>query len=258
MSLVFDHRIFRHINETAVKETGRTSNLFRLLEKLLQRKWIVGPLAVFEWMLGFLLTLPLPVYSSVVYWVITNMRGLPHFTGMYARSLYYRRKLGGMGSNVLIEQNVFFAYPKSVFLSEFSYIDKGVMILSKRAKVGRRVHIAPRVFISGGDEFEIESYAGIATNVNIITATEVLKDGARCSGPMVSAHQRDVFRGKVLVRREAFIGANATILPGVTVAEGSVVGAGVTITKSTEAWGVYAGFRSKKITMRTPVRWEED
>jgi acetyltransferase-like isoleucine patch superfamily enzyme len=177
---------------------------------------------------------------------------------MYFRALYYRGKLGGMESNVFIDQNVFFAYPKSVFLSEFSYVDKNVVIMSRTAKIGRRVHIAPYTIISGGGDFEIEEYGGISPRCNIITSTEVMKNGARCSGPMVSAVQRNVFRGKVHIKRDAFIGANVTILPGVTVAEGSVAGAGITLSKDTDPWGIYVNPRPKKIADRDPVRWEGD
>ena len=130
--------------------------------------------------------------------------------------------------------------------------------MSRTAKVGRRVHIAPRVFVSGGGDFEIEDYACIATNSNIITSTEVLKDGARCSGPMVSADQRSVYRGKVLIRKDAFIGANATLLPGVIIAQGSVVGAGVTIAKATDSWGIYVGSKTQLLGQREPVKWPDN
>ena len=130
--------------------------------------------------------------------------------------------------------------------------------MSRSAIVGRRVHIAPRVFVSGGGDFEIEDYACIATNSNIITSTEVLKNGARCSGPMVSADQRNVFRGKVLIKKDAFIGANATILPGVTIAEGSVVGAGVTIAKNSEPWSIYVSGKPEMIGKRDPVVWPDN
>ena len=258
MKLIFDHRMFQHINESATKEHGRASRALLLVEKLLAHKLIYYPLGIFEHTITFILCLPIPIYSSLVYWIVTNMRGLPHFPGMYIRALYYRGKLGGMEPNVFIDQNVFFAYPKSVFLSEFSYIDKNVIIMSKTAKVGRRVHIAPRVFVSGGGDFEIEDYACIATNSNIITSTEVLKDGVRCSGPMVSAAQRNVYRGFVRIKRDAFIGANVTILPGVTVAEGSVAGAGIMLSKDTDPWGIYVYPRPKKNAEREPVRWEGD
>ena len=196
--------------------------------------------------------------AVIVYALVTGMRGLPHFLGMYVRGLYYREKLGLMEANVFIDQGVFFAFPKEVELKEFSYIDKNVIIMSRTAKVGRRVHIAPRVFVSGGGEFEIEDYACIATNSNIITSTEVLKDGARCSGPMVSADQRNVFRGKVLIRKDAFIGANATLLPGVTIEHGSVIGAGVIVAKDTAPWGIYVGAKTLQLGERQPVKWPDN
>lgn len=258
LNLIFDHRLLRHINESAVKERGSASKAMLLAEKWLGKKITSVPLSLFEHTLSFLLTLPIPIYSSLVYALITHARGLPHYSGMYLRALYYRRKLGCMEPNVFIDQNVFFAYPRSVELKEFSYIDKGVMIMSRTSKIGRRVHIAPRVFVSGGGDFEIEDYACIATNSSIITSTELLKAGARCSGPMVSADQRNVLRGKVLIKKDAFIGANVTILPDVTVAQGSVVAAGITLSKSTEPWGVYFGAKVQKLAERDPVRWPDN
>lgn len=258
MKLVFDHHFFAHANEASRKESGRASRALELAEAMLRRKVVALPLAIAEAVAGKLLALPIPIYSSIIYATITNMRGLPRFGGMYLRALYYREKLGLMEPNVLIDQSVFFAHPKGVELKEFSYIDKNVTIMSNTAKVGRRVHIAPRVFVSGGGEFEIEDYACIATGSNVITSTEVLKDGARCSGPMVSADQRNVYRGKVTIRKDAFIGPNVTLLPGVTVAEGSVAGAGVTIAKGTEPWGIYVGARAEKISSREPVKWPDN
>lgn len=258
MRLIFDHRMFQHINETALKEHGRQSRVLQRVESLLQIKAVVVPLAILERAVGFLLALPIPIYSSIVYALVTGMRGLPHFFGMYIRGLYYRQRLGVMEPNVFIDQGVFFAYPRAVELKEFSYIDKNVMVMSRTAKVGRRVHIAPRVFVSGGGDFEIDDYACIATNSNIITSTEVLKDGARCSGPMVRAVQRTVFRGKVTIKKDAFIGANATLLPGVTIAQGSVVGAGVTVARDTAPWGIYVGAKTQLLGERQPVRWPDN
>ena len=258
MRLVFDHRMIQHINESALKERGRISPVMILLERILRMKVVSLPLGIAERIGCFILALPIPGYSSIIYALVTGMRGLPHLFGMYVRGLYYREKLGVMESNVFIDQGVFFAYPKGVELKEFSYIDKNVIIMSRVARVGRRVHIAPRCFVSGGGEFEIDDYACMATNSNVITSTEVLKDGARCSGPMVSAEQRNVYRGKVKIKKDAFIGANATLLPGVTVSEGSVVGAGVTVSKDTAPWGVYVGAKAQHIAERLPVKWPDN
>ena len=44
-----------------------------------------------------------------------------------------------------------------------------------------------------------------------------------------------------LVKKGASIGANATILPGLTIGEGSMVGAGAVVTKDLAVTGVYLG-----------------
>ncbi len=258
MKPVFDHRMFRHINEVAIRENGRASRVFVWLEKWLRLPVVYVPLALLERLATLILCLPIPVYAGLVYALVTNLRGLPHFPGMYLRALYYRGKLGGMGSNVFIDQNVFFAYPKGVTIGEFSYVDKGVIIMSKTAKIGRRVHLAPRVFVSGGGDLEIEDYVGVATNANLITSTEALKDGTRAGGPMVRADQRQVIRGKVHLKRDAFVGVAATILPNVTMGEGSVAGVGVTLAKDTEAWSVYMATPARRVPDREPVRFGDE
>ncbi len=258
MNTVFNKRIIEHIINTTISEKGRAPKWMLLAAKLSSCGMFMNGLAIIESIIGRLLSLPLPVYSSLVYMWVTSARGLPYISGMYLRALYYRRILGYMSPNVFIDQGVFFANPKNVRLEEFAYIDKYVTLMAQSVTVGRRVHIAPNVFVSGGGEFEIQDYACVATKTCIITSTEVLKSGARCSGPMVSPEQRNVVRGKVLIKKDAFVGAAATILPNVIVEVGSVVAAGITLARSTEPWGIYASSRPQKISTRDPVVYPDN
>jgi len=258
MDIAYNHKFFSFVNAARKKENRPESRLFKLAEKFLRVKIVVFLVYVLENVMGFILALPIPLYSTLMHMFITHLPGLPGFGGMYVRAIYYRRRLGSMESNVLIDQSVYFAHPKGVQLAEFSFIDKYVTIMSNTCIVGRRVHIAPRAIITGGGDFEIEDYACIATGSNIITSSEILKDGTRCSGPMVDPTQRNVLRGKVLIEKDAFIGTNVTILPKVTVAQGSVAGANVVLTKSTEPWGIYVGAKTQKLADRDKVIWEDN
>jgi acetyltransferase-like isoleucine patch superfamily enzyme len=256
--LAFDHTMLTHINEARLAEGKQASTLIEVAGKVLSHPLMYVPLGFIEKVVGVLLALPIPIYSSLVYAWISGCRGLPKFFGMYLRALYYRRVLGLMESNVFIDQGVIFSHPKGVVLREFSYIDKRTMLISHRVTVGRRVHIAPNVFVSGGGTFEIDDYACICTGASIITSTEVLKGGARCSGPMVAASQRNVVRGHVQIEKDAFIGPHAVVLPNIVVKQGSVVAAGVTVAKDTEAWGVYVGGKAEKISNRDPVKHSDN
>jgi hypothetical protein len=135
--LAFDHKMLVHINESRISEGKNSSRMLELLVKLLGLPFIFIPLGMIEKLLGILLTLPVPLYSSLMYSWINTSRGLPVYVGMYLRALYYRRLLNVMESNVFIDQRVAFAYPKGITLRAFSYIDKRVMIFCKKAIVGR-------------------------------------------------------------------------------------------------------------------------
>lgn len=252
--LIFDNAFFHHANMAAASEGREPSRVLVLAEELLDKSVVRIPLSIFEHLISMIINLPIPIYSSIMFRWINGARGLPSMLGMYFRALYYRPRLGLMEPNVLIDQSIFFAHPKGIELRSFAYIDKNVHLMSNTAKIGRRVHIAPKVFVSGGGDFTAHDYSCVATNTSIITATEVLKDGARCSGPMVSADQRNVMRGKVILHKDAFIGAAAIILPDVEIAQGSVVAAGVTISKNTDPWGIYVGARTNKVADREIVK----
>jgi putative colanic acid biosynthesis acetyltransferase WcaF len=45
----------------------------------------------------------------------------------------------------------------------------------------------------------------------------------------------------IIIQKDSFIGARAIVLPGVTIAEKTIIGAGAVISKSTEINGVYIG-----------------
>ena len=52
---------------------------------------------------------------------------------------------------------------------------------------------------------------------------------------------------KVTIKKGAWLGANVTVLPGVTIGENSVVAAGALVNKDVEPNSVYAGIPAKKI-----------
>jgi maltose O-acetyltransferase len=51
----------------------------------------------------------------------------------------------------------------------------------------------------------------------------------------------------IVVKNNCWIGARATILPGVTIGEGCVVAAGAVVNKDCEPYGLYAGIPAKRI-----------
>ena len=63
--------------------------------------------------------------------------------------------------------------------------------------------------------------------------------------------------GKVTVKKNAWLGLNVTICPGVTIGEYAVVGAGAVVTKDVPAYAVVGGVPAKVIKMLDPAEQRE-
>ena len=114
-------------------------------------------------------------------------------------------------------------------------------------KIGSFAHVAAFSSITGGGECIMEDFTGLASGARIITGTDDFKDFG-FGNPTVPEKYRNVTRGKVVVGRFSIIGANAVVLPNVTIGEGAMVAAGSVVTKDLEPWCVYAG--NRKISTR--------
>ncbi|MDB5112014.1 MAG: acetyltransferase, partial [Mucilaginibacter sp.] len=65
--------------------------------------------------------------------------------------------------------------------------------------------------------------------------------------PMDPENRKSLVCSPIVVKRNAWIGAAATILPGVTIGENSVVAAGAVVTKDVPANTIVAGVPARAI-----------
>ncbi len=127
-------------------------------------------------------------------------------------------------------------------------IDDFVLIYAKkRMKIGNYVHIACFSSITGGEEFAMEDFSGIASGSRIFTGTDDFKSWG-FGGPPINEEYRNVRREPVYLGKFVIIGANSVILPGVTIGEGAMVGACSVVTKDLDPWGIYIG--NKRVAER--------
>ena len=142
---------------------------------------------------------------------------------------------------------------------ESSYVDEGVSIgtgtciwhfchlmrdstLGENCRVGQNVVIGPRVRI--GNNVKIQNNVSVYEGVT-------LEDDVFCGPSMVftniltprSAFPRNRSEDNLptLVRRGASIGANATIVCGVTIGEHALIGAGAVVTKDVAPYSIVCG-----------------
>ena len=154
-----------------------------------------------------------------------------------------------------MSRNVEIRRPNLVEVGENCAIDTG-FYLTTRATIGDFVHIGPYVSCIGGMEakFTAKDFSAVAAGARLICLGDELL-GKGLAGPTIRMEFRDAtIGGEIILEKFAVVGTNAIIMPGLTLGEGSVVGAGSLLTKDTEPWTIYVGSPARPIKIRENSR----
>ncbi|HEY0704018.1 MAG TPA: Gfo/Idh/MocA family oxidoreductase [Candidatus Acidoferrales bacterium] len=150
----------------------------------------------------------------------------------------------------------FFAHP-SAFVDEPCQIGEGTKIwhfshVMANSRIGRRCILGQNVNIAAG--VRIGDNVKIQNNVSLYTGVE-LEDDVFCGPSMVFTNvmtprshvNRKSEYQRTIVRRGASLGANCTIVCGVTIGEYSFVGAGAVVTHDVPAYALVVGVPARQI-----------
>jgi galactoside O-acetyltransferase len=153
------------------------------------------------------------------------------------------------GIDVRISDRAEITRPDLVTIGDHVAIDTGVY-LSTSARLGDYIHIAPQVCIIGGSDalFIMEDFTNISIGARVIIITDDFKRGML--NPIVPVKYRHLIGDKIIMRKFSAIGAGSIVLPNVEMAEGSVLGAGSLLTRSTIPWMIYVGSPARAVKMR--------
>ena len=111
-----------------------------------------------------------------------------------------------------------------VNVGEFSFLGRGTEIdASDRVTIGSHVLVAPRVFIT--DHAHKLARGALIGSQGCSSAPVVIEDGV-------------------------WLGVNAVVLPGVSIREGAVVGAGAVVTRDVPADTIVAGVPARVLRER--------
>jgi acetyltransferase-like isoleucine patch superfamily enzyme len=136
-------------------------------------------------------------------------------------------------------QRKFAAFGDGAEIRPYSYL-----VWCSKIKIGKGVVIRPNsvVFACENAGIIIEDYALLGGGVHIYTNNH---EFSNVGSPIY--FQGHALGEPVVIKKGAWIGANAIILPGVVIGENSVVGAGSIVTKSVPDYCVAVGNPAKVI-----------
>ena len=144
-----------------------------------------------------------------------------------------------VGSDVKISRNAKFYSPDKITIGNNVRIDD-FCILSGDVTIGNNIHISAYVSLYGGGGIILEDYIVISVK------TSVFSQGSDWSGDfLVGVMFPDEYvkriTGLVTIKKFAAIGAMSSILPGVTINEGTCIGAMSFVKQSIPEWEIWVG-----------------
>lgn len=120
-----------------------------------------------------------------------------------------------------------------------SRISAGCFFGSRMVWIGDGSFVGREVFFDSSSAVRIGAHVKIGPRCMFITSTHRLSGAAGRAGSGTSR--------PIVVADGSWIGANALVLPGVTIGEGVVVGAGAVVTRDCEPNGLYLGSPARRV-----------
>ena len=156
-----------------------------------------------------------------------------------------------VGRNVKISDKASLYHPERISIADHARIDDFCILSAGRGGivVGRYVHIACYCSLIGDGRIELEDFSGLSSRVAVYSSSDDFSGGA-LAHPTVPEDVRQVFHAPVTLRRHALVGAGSVILPGVTLGQGSSVGALSLVREDLDEFWIYAGIPARKLRPR--------
>ncbi len=169
-------------------------------------------------------------------------------------SFYSRDELDNIGF-ASVGQEVFISRKASIYGAEQIRIGSHVRIddftvLSGKISIGDYVHIAVFTSMFGGNAgIDVGDFANFSSRVAVYALSDDYS-GDFMTNPMIAEEYKNTIERKVTIGKHVIVATGATVLPGVSLGEGSAVGAMSLVKENVEPWTVAAGIPARPIKPR--------
>lgn len=165
------------------------------------------------------------IFLEIEGWIYALLSWIPGSVGMFFRNIFYR---------------LFFKKKRG-----FLYVQPRVTIVeSNKITCGKNCGINTGTYINGKGGIDFGNNVLIGSNVTISSGRHPI------DGREPAVFQRPTIPEKITIEDDVWIGANAVIMPGITLKKGTVVGAGAIVTKDTQEYSVVVGVPARHIRFR--------
>lgn len=160
----------------------------------------------------------------------------------YVSLIVWNLIVNTIGKSILVPQGIrYLLYKSAGMRTESSNIRSGCTFRGKGITIEKGAFLNHNVFVDGWEHVLIKENAAIAFDVLICTSSHKIGDQFKRAG------WSD--RKPIVIGKGCWIGARATILPGVTIGDGCVIAAGSVVTKDCEPNTLYGGVPARKIRL---------
>lgn len=123
-------------------------------------------------------------------------------------------------------------------------------ILSGDITLGSNIHISAYVALYGSKGIIMEDFTGISARTTVYSAMDDFS-GEYLIGPIHPEGTTNVTGGTIVIKQFSQVGAHCVIMPSLTLAEGTIIGASSLVRHSTEPWGIYYGIPARFVRKRS-------
>ena len=166
--------------------------------------------------------------------------------GARQRRTLLRALCGSFGSGVRVGLGVLVLHPQTFEIGDAVFLGNQTYLQGRhdgRCVIGAHTWIGPQSYFDCRD-LELGEYVGWGPGAKVLGSEHT---GDPVDVPII---QTDLVIKPVRVRRWADVGVNAVLLPGVTVGEGAIVGAGAVVTQDVPDYAIVAGVPAKLLRYR--------
>lgn len=205
--------------------------------------------------------------------VVGLLEWVPFSLGKVLRRLVYRTIFARIGTSVQILPGVEFQFVDRIEIGNRIALHRGVRITcrgqnskicirdnvildcgvdikahsSADIEIGENTYIGPYTCLSG-DHIKIGKYCLMASHIGIYANNHGFADPTR-----KIQEQASTYKG-IVIEDDCWLGTGVKVLDGVTIGQGSVIGAGAVVTKDIPPYSIAVGVPAKVISKRNGTR----